>query len=352
MRDRPATADAPVVAALRAAGADVFARHVPAGVRRRRAHPDVPEAMNPLRPRPDGRRVQRRVGGAGRRRRLRGRAGHGHRRLDPDPGALLRHRRVQAELRRAAARRRRGARADARPRGGARRATSRITTEVFSALTGAVPDDRGRRAAADRCPPRAARTRRGRAGGRDRGARRDRTLRAAGCSIIEVDGSASTSSRRRSPTSCCSRPGRCTASGRRPIPDHYGPETLRLLRSGAERERGRLPRGPGRAGAAAARRGRGLRRDRRAARLPPHPSSRRSPRLRSTPRRARPRGCSPASTTSPERRRWCCPAAGARTACRSGSSCRPRSAPTWRCSPRPGTWSRRSRVEARTPAVH
>ena len=45
------------------------------------------------------RRVERRLGGRARRRARRRRARHGHRRLDPDPGRVLRRRRLQADLR-------------------------------------------------------------------------------------------------------------------------------------------------------------------------------------------------------------------------------------------------------------
>ena len=50
MRGRPATADAPVIAALRAAGADVFAATSLLEYAAGAVHPDVPEAMNPYDP--------------------------------------------------------------------------------------------------------------------------------------------------------------------------------------------------------------------------------------------------------------------------------------------------------------
>ena len=124
--------------------------HLAAGVRGRRDPPGRARGDEPLRPPANRRRVQRRLGRPGRRRRLRGRPGHRHRRLDPDPGALLRDRRVQAEPRRAAAGRRRGARADLRSCRACSPATSGSRPQVFSALTGAAPGNREPYGAADR----------------------------------------------------------------------------------------------------------------------------------------------------------------------------------------------------------
>ena len=102
MAGGPATADAPVVAAA-AGGRRRRLRHRrPARVRRRGAAPRAGGGAQPGRPDAHRRRVQRRLGRAGRRRRLPGRAGHRHRRLDPHPRRLLRLRRAQAQPRRGA----------------------------------------------------------------------------------------------------------------------------------------------------------------------------------------------------------------------------------------------------------
>ena len=77
----------------------------PARVRRGQRQPDLRHDLQPARPEPHVGRVEQRLGGAGRRRRLRPRAGHRHGRLDPDPGRLLRHRRPEADVRARAGRR-------------------------------------------------------------------------------------------------------------------------------------------------------------------------------------------------------------------------------------------------------
>jgi 2-dehydropantoate 2-reductase len=92
----PATADATVVSALRAAGADVFALSTLLEYAAGAPHPDIPEARPA---RAHGRRLERRIGRARRRGGVFGRLGHRHRRLGADPGRLLRSRRDQAQLR-------------------------------------------------------------------------------------------------------------------------------------------------------------------------------------------------------------------------------------------------------------
>ena len=121
MAAAPAAGDAPVVRALREAGADVFAATSLLEYAAGAVHPGVPEARNPYDRGRDRGRLERRLGGAGRRRRVPGGAGHRHRRFDPDPGPLLRDRRLQAILRRHRCRRRAAALAVPGPRGHPRR---------------------------------------------------------------------------------------------------------------------------------------------------------------------------------------------------------------------------------------
>ena len=92
-------------------------------VRRHVAEPALRDGAEPGRARPHLRRLERRLGGGARHRGGRRRARHRHRRLDPDPGRVLRHRRVQAVLRARPDRRRLPARPELRPRrpDGARR---------------------------------------------------------------------------------------------------------------------------------------------------------------------------------------------------------------------------------------
>ena len=59
----------------------------------------APPARHAVGPDPDGRRLERRSGGGGRRRAGAGRPGLRRRRLDPDPGVLLRAGRAQADAR-------------------------------------------------------------------------------------------------------------------------------------------------------------------------------------------------------------------------------------------------------------
>ena len=78
--------------------------------------PALPAVPQPVRPRARARRLERRLGGRAGDRRGGARARHRHRRLDPDPGRVLRRVRAQADVRPAQPRRRPSARAVARPR--------------------------------------------------------------------------------------------------------------------------------------------------------------------------------------------------------------------------------------------
>ena len=91
-----------LVSRLRAAGAEVFATTQCLEYAAGFAHPRDRRHPQPARPVPDLRRLLGRLGRAGRGRRLRPRPGHRHRRVDPDPGRVLRGGRAQAQLRGAA----------------------------------------------------------------------------------------------------------------------------------------------------------------------------------------------------------------------------------------------------------
>ncbi len=89
----------------------------PAGVRSRQRQSRIRHDVQPTRPEPDRGRLQQRLRGARRGRRVRLRARHGHGRLDPYSRRVLRHRRPQADLRDRAGAGRLPAVADLRSRG-------------------------------------------------------------------------------------------------------------------------------------------------------------------------------------------------------------------------------------------
>ena len=107
----------PVVTRLREAGGRAAVQGEPARVRRGQRQPGLRDDLQPAPPRPDVRRVEQRVGRAGGRGRVRLRAGHGHRRLDPHPRRVLRDRR-------ASSRRSGSCRVDGRDRAVRRRSTT------------------------------------------------------------------------------------------------------------------------------------------------------------------------------------------------------------------------------------
>jgi hypothetical protein len=138
----PAAQDAELVRRLRAAGAEVFATtqclEYAAGVR----EPGGGRHPQPARSVPHLGRVVRRFCGAGRGGRVRSGDRHGHRRVDPDPGGLLRHHRAQADVRAGPGRRGVPALAVLRPRGH----TDRVAGGVGPAAPGAGRPRPGRRA--------------------------------------------------------------------------------------------------------------------------------------------------------------------------------------------------------------
>ena len=95
----PAAGDADLVGRLRAAGRRGVRHHPVPGVRRGLRQPSDRRHPQPARSVPHLRRVVGRLGGAGRRGRVRPGHRHRHRRVDPDPGRLLRRRGAQAQLR-------------------------------------------------------------------------------------------------------------------------------------------------------------------------------------------------------------------------------------------------------------
>ena len=95
-RRRP-RATRPVVARLRAAGADLLCKTNLLEYAAGSVNPAYGMTYNPRDPSRTVGRLEQRLGGARRRRRRRLRARHRHRRLDPDPGRLLRHRRAEAD---------------------------------------------------------------------------------------------------------------------------------------------------------------------------------------------------------------------------------------------------------------
>ena len=112
----PAERDATVVARLRAAGAELLCKTNLLEYAAGSVNPAYGMTFNPRDESANVGRVERRLGRARRGGRLRPRARHRHRRLDPDPGRLLRHRRTQADVRARSARRGLPALSDVRPR--------------------------------------------------------------------------------------------------------------------------------------------------------------------------------------------------------------------------------------------
>ena len=232
MRAEPATADAPVVEALRAAGADVFAATSLLEYAAGATHPDVPEAMNPFDP------ARTAGGSSGGSAALVG-VGACAVALGTDTGGSIR---IPSHY---------CATVGFKPTYGALPLDGveplaptldhvgllardvEITTRVFAALTG------GRPAAPVTAPLRVGVL----AGGLDRAemqpdvaaAVREAVdvLRAAGCSIVEVDGSAFDALDRTFSDILLFEAWREHGARVGVDPGHYGPETLRLLRSGA-----------------------------------------------------------------------------------------------------------------------
>ena len=135
--------------------------HPVPGVRGRLRPPGDRRHPQPARPVPHLGRVVGRVGGPGRRRRVR--PGHrlGHRRVDPDPGRLLRDRGAQADLRAAAAGRGVPAVAELRPRGHADRDRGRRRGPDSGAAPACPRSRSGSRARSrSACWPRSSPTRR------------------------------------------------------------------------------------------------------------------------------------------------------------------------------------------------
>ncbi|GAA4556836.1 amidase family protein [Planotetraspora kaengkrachanensis] len=232
MRGRPAPADAPVVASLRAAGADVFAATSLLEYAAGAVHPGVPEAMNPFNPR-------RTAGGSsGGSAALVG-VGACAVALGTDTGGSIR---IPAHY---------CATVGFKPSHGALpldgvQALSptldhvgllardiATTVAVFSALTGDTPAEltkttlrvgvlRGQLERAEFEPDVAA-------------AVRDaiESLRNAGCTIVEVDGSAFDELEKTFSDILLFEAWQVHGDRVTTSPGHYGPETLRLLRSGS-----------------------------------------------------------------------------------------------------------------------
>lgn len=233
MHTGPATADAPVITALRAAGADVFAATALLEYAAGAVHPRVPEAMNPYDP-------ERTAGGSsGGSAALVG-AGVCAVALGTDTGGSIR---IPAHY---------CATVGFKPSHGALpldgvqalaptldhvgllAADVATTVTVFSALTGAEP------AAPVSAPPRVGvlPEQLERAEMEPEVATAVRaaieTLRDAGCPIVEVDGSALDEIEKTFSDILLFEAWQVHGDRVTATPDHYGPETLRLLRSGAE----------------------------------------------------------------------------------------------------------------------
>ncbi|MDP9844954.1 amidase family protein [Streptosporangium lutulentum] len=233
MSAEPATADAPIIATLRATGADVFAATSLLEYAAGATHPDVPEAMNPYNP-------KRTAGGSsGGSAALVG-VGACAVALGTDTGGSIR---IPAHY---------CATVGFKPSYGALpldgvQALSptldhvgllardvRITTEVFSALTGTAPETESRTALRIGVLP----------GQLERAevepdvatAVRDAigALRDAGCSIVEVDGSAFDELEKTFSDILLFEAWQVHGERATADPGHYGPETLRLVRSAAE----------------------------------------------------------------------------------------------------------------------
>jgi 2-dehydropantoate 2-reductase len=233
MRGRPATEDAAVVAALRAAGADVFAAASLLEYAAGAVHPGVPEAMNPYNP-------QRTAGGSsGGSAALVG-AGVCAVALGSDTGGSIRlpaHYCATVGLKPS-----HGAipldgvevLAPSLDHVGLLAADIAITERVFAALTGATP-----------APPVDSPPRVGVLPGQLERAEMEpdvvaavraaiEALRAAGCPIVEVDGSALDEIEKTYSDILLFEAWQVHGERVTTEPDHYGPETLRLLRSAAE----------------------------------------------------------------------------------------------------------------------
>ncbi|HEY3685244.1 MAG TPA: amidase family protein [Streptosporangiaceae bacterium] len=233
MRNAPATADAPVVAALRAAGADVFAATSLLEYAAGAVHPDVPEAMNPYDP-------ERTAGGSSGGSAAVVGAGVCAVALGTDTGGSIR---VPAHY---------CAAVGFKPSHGALSAdgvqplsptldhvgllTADVATAatVFAALTGGGPATRVS------APPRIGVL----PGWLDRPELEPdvaaavraavETLRGSGCPVVEVDGSALDEIEKTFSDILLFEAWQVHRARVAATPGHYGPETLRLLRSGAE----------------------------------------------------------------------------------------------------------------------
>jgi 2-dehydropantoate 2-reductase len=232
MSARPAAADAPVIAALRAAGADVFAATSLLEYAAGAVHPEVPEAMNPYDP------ARTAGGSSGGSAALVG-AGVCAVALGTDTGGSIRipaHYCATVGFKPSHG---------ALPAGGVQplaptldhvgllAADVATTITVFSALTGAAPA--ATRAAAPRVGVVPAQLDRAELQTDVTAAVRGAiaTLRASGCVIVEVDGSALDEVEQTFSDILLFEAWQVHGERVSATPDHYGPETLRLLRSGA-----------------------------------------------------------------------------------------------------------------------
>ena len=145
----------------------------PARVRVRHlvAEPALRHRAEPARAGPPRRRLERRLRGGDRGRRRRARPRHGLGRIDPDPRRLVRHRRVQADVRPRPGGRLLPARAELRPRradgvdgGGLRRADAGARPRLRAGRARVAGGGRGRHRVARPRGPARARARRGRGG--------------------------------------------------------------------------------------------------------------------------------------------------------------------------------------------
>jgi 2-dehydropantoate 2-reductase len=233
MRDAPAIRDAAVIGTLRAAGADVFAATSMLEYAAGATHPDVPEAMNPFHP---GRTAGGSSGGSAA---LVG-VGACAVALGTDTGGSIRlpaHYCATVGFKPGHG---------VLPLDGVQALSPTLdhlgllardvatTVEVFAALTGAMPE-----------PPVAAPPRVGVVRGQldhvelepdvaasVRGA--VEALRSAGCVVVEVDGAPFTDIERTFDEILLFEAWQVHGERVTADPGHYGPETLRLLRSGAE----------------------------------------------------------------------------------------------------------------------
>ncbi|AWS42210.1 amidase family protein [Streptosporangium sp. 'caverna'] len=233
MQAEPATADAPIITTLRAAGADVFAATSLLEYAAGATHPDVPEAMNPYNP-------KRTAGGSsGGSAALVG-VGACAVALGTDTGGSIR---LPAHY---------CATVGFKPSYGALPLDGvealaptldhvgllardvQVTTEVFSALTGAAPETASRTALRIGVIP--GQLERAEVEPDVAAAVRDAigVLRDAGCSIIEVDGSAFDALEETFSDILLFEAWQVHGERATADPGHYGPETLRLVRSASE----------------------------------------------------------------------------------------------------------------------